>query len=133
MCVYGSRCGGWVTGLSVVSLACLSEMLVPFQAIIKEVKQFSNKRREIKREIKALAKTVSVMISYANTFDPPFKIIVQYSMRSYSHLSPACMPAQFPGVLQQGRIVTAHTAYKQPFFFSMSSPNTVLFFYNYFN
>lgn len=52
----------------------LSEILVPFQAIKKEVKLFSDKRKEIKKGIRALAKTVSVMISYTNTFDPPFKI-----------------------------------------------------------
>lgn len=50
--------------LGIISLACLSDILVPFQAIIKEVKQFSSKRREIKQGIKALAKTVKYDFIY---------------------------------------------------------------------
>lgn len=56
--------------LSIISCACLSDIFVPFQAIKKEVKLFSNKRRDIKRGIKALAKTVSVVNSHTNTFGP---------------------------------------------------------------
>lgn len=44
---------------TIISLACLSDVLVPFQAIKNEVKRFSRKRKEIKTGIKALAKTVS--------------------------------------------------------------------------
>lgn len=44
--------------ITVISLACLSDILVPFQAIKNEVKLFSKKRKEIKTRIKALAKTV---------------------------------------------------------------------------
>lgn len=54
--------------------ACLSDVLVPFQAIEKEVKLFSNKRKEIKRGIKALAKTVSFVNSHTNTFGPRSKM-----------------------------------------------------------
>lgn len=51
------------------SLTYLNDVLVPFQAIKNEVKLFSNKRKEIKRGIKALAKTVSVVISQLSCDD----------------------------------------------------------------
>ena len=60
--------------LAVIPVACLNDVLSPFQAIKNEVKLFSNKRKEIKRGIKALAKTVSVAIPYTNTFGPGSKI-----------------------------------------------------------
>lgn len=103
-----------VTCLSITSLACLSDILVPFQAIRMEVKLFSNKRREIKTGIKELAKTVSAMISYTTTFGPWSKIIFWAIFCSTHHeeLYPFFPPpfsstfSQFSGVLQQGRIFT---------------------------
>ncbi|KAJ8789491.1 hypothetical protein J1605_022018 [Eschrichtius robustus] len=47
--------------LAIIPVACLKDVLSPFQAIKNEVKLFSNKRKEIKRGIKALAKTVSIL------------------------------------------------------------------------
>lgn len=62
-----------------ISLALLSDMHAPFQAIQKEIKMFSHKRREIKRGIKELAKTVSVVISYTDPLSLQSKITFQTS------------------------------------------------------
>lgn len=52
------------------SLALLSEALVPFQAVKKEVRVFSPRRKEIKRGIKELAKIVSTVLMRTDSHWP---------------------------------------------------------------
>lgn len=106
----------------IIFLTCLSDKLIPFQAIEKEVKLFSNKRKEIKREIKELAKTVSVVISYANTFDPPSKITFWNLFCSIQHeklylfsFLPVCSKLSFLEFFNRVEILPYCTIYKQWF------------------
>lgn len=116
--------------LSIISLPCLRNILVPFQAIKNEVKRFSKKRREIKRGIKALAKTVSVWFHVHLALG--LKLLLNFILfrtawGAIPIFSSACR-LSFPGHFNRVEFLPYHAIYKL-WFPSLSSPNTVAYLF----